>query len=315
MSRYFVRRSIQSVFLLLAISIISFALIHLAPGGPVQFFEDPRSTPERVKRLEQSLGLDKPLPVQYVTWLWGIVQGDFGRSYISKRPVMSMIAERLPATITLSGLALLLSLAIGIPLGVFAALRRGKVADHLIRVGTVAGSAIPHWWLGMILIITFSLTIPIFPSGGMYTIGNGSLPDRIWHLILPVTISALGGFLAMTQFLRSEVLDVLRADFVTTARAKGLREQVVMSRHVLKNALIPVITMMGGALAALISGAVLFEYVFSWPGMGRLAYDAFFKRDYPLLMALVMVSSALVIFGNLLADVAYSAVDPRVKLK
>ena len=315
MSRYFVRRSIQSVFLLLAISIISFALIHLAPGGPVQFFEDPRSTPERVKRLEQSLGLDKPLPVQYVTWLWGIVQGDFGRSYISKRPVMSMIAERLPATITLSGLALLLSLAIGIPLGVFAALRRGKVADHLIRVGTVAGSAIPHWWLGMILIITFSLTIPIFPSGGMYTIGNGSLPDRIWHLILPVTISALGGFLAMTQFLRSEVLDVLRADFVTTARAKGLREQVVMSRHVLKNALIPVITMMGGALAGLISGAVLFEYVFSWPGMGRLAYDAFFKRDYPLLMALVMVSSALVIFGNLLADVAYSAVDPRVKLK
>jgi peptide/nickel transport system permease protein len=315
MKRYVIRRAIQSVFLLLAVSIISFTLMRIAPGGPVQFFEDPRVTPERVRQLQHQLGLDQPLPIQYLRWLWGIVRLDFGHSYVSRRPVLSLIVERLPATVLLSGTSLLLGFLGGIPLGIYAALKRGAWFDQAIRVITVAGNAIPHWWLALILIIVFSNNIPILPSGGMYTLGRDNLLDRLWHLILPAGMSAFGAWLTLSQFLRSEVLEVLRADYVTTARAKGLQERVVLTRHVLRNALIPVVTMMGGALAGLVSGAVLFEYVFSWPGMGRLTYEAFFKRDYPLLMALFMISSTLVIVGNLLADIAYSFVDPRVKLK
>lgn len=315
MKRYVIRRAIQSIFLLLAITVIGFVLMHLAPGGPVQFYEDPRVTPERIKELERSLGLDQPLPFQYVKWLWGILQGDFGRSYVSRRPALDMIVERLPATMILSGTSLILGFLGGIPLGIYAALKRGSLFDTLVRLVTVAGNAIPHWWLALIMIIFFSSTLRILPSGGMYTLGDGSLPDRLWHLILPATISALGAWLTLSQFLRSEVLEVLRADYVTTARSKGLRERIVMTRHVLRNALMPVVTMMGGALAGLIGGAVLFEYVFSWPGMGRLAVESVYKRDYPLLMALLIISSALVILGNLLADIVYSVVDPRVKLE
>lgn len=315
MKRYVVRRAIQSIFLLLAITFIGFMLMRLAPGGPVQFYEDPRVTPDRIKELERSLGLDQPLLIQYCKWLWGIVQGDFGRSYVSRRPVLDMIAERLPATVLLSASSMILGFLAGIPLGVYAALKRGSWFDHSVRFITVAGNAIPHWWLALILIIFFSSTLKILPSGGMYTLGNGSIPDRLWHLILPAGLSALGAWLTLSQFLRSEVLEVLRADYVTTARAKGLRERLVMTRHVLRNALLPVVTMMGGSLAALISGAVLFEYVFSWPGMGRLAVESVFKRDYPLLMALLIISSALVILGNLMADVVYSVVDPRVRLE
>lgn len=315
MKRYVVRRAIQSIFLLLAITFIGFMLMRLAPGGPVQFYEDPRVTPERIKELEASLGLDQPLVVQYVKWLGAIVQGDFGRSYVSRRPVLDMIAERLPATVLLSGSSMILGFLVGIPLGIYAALKRGSWFDSSVRFFTVAGNAIPHWWLALVLIIFFSSTLRILPSGGMYTLGNGSIPDRLWHLILPAGLSALGAWLTLSQFLRSEILEVLRADYVTTARAKGLRERLVMIRHVLRNALLPVVTMMGGALAGLISGAVLFEYVFSWPGMGRLAVESVFKRDYPLLMALLIISSTLVILGNLIADVVYSVVDPRVRLE
>ena len=315
MKRYVVRRAIQSIFLLLAITFIGFMLMRLAPGGPLQFYEDPRVTPDRIKELESSLGLDQPLLIQYVKWLSGIMQGDFGRSYVSRRRVIDVIAERLPATVLLSGASMILGFLIGIPLGIYTALKRGSWFDTSARFFTVAGNAIPHWWLALILIIFFSSTLKILPSGGMYTLGNGSIPDRLWHLILPAMLGALGAWLTLSQFLRSQVLEVLRADYVTTARAKGLRERLVMTRHVLRNALLPVVTMMGGALAALISGAVLFEYVFSWPGMGRLAVESVFKRDYPVLMGLLIISSALVIFGNLLADVVYGIVDPRVQLE
>jgi peptide/nickel transport system permease protein len=315
MSKYVVRRVIQSIFLLLGISIISFLLVHIAPGGPLQFFENPRVSPARIRELQHSLGLDDPLPVQYARWVWGLVRLDFGRSYVSRRPVLNMIVDRLPATLELSGLSLILSFLGGIPLGIYAAIRRGSWFDHTIRVVTVTLNAIPVWWLALILIVVFAIYLPILPSGGMYTLGHDSLPDRLWHLILPASMEAIGGWLVLSQFLRSKVLEVLPSDYVRTARAKGLQERVVLTRHVLRNALIPVVTMMGGSLAGLVSGAILFETVFSWPGMGRLAYEAIFQRDYPLLMALFMISSFLVIFGNLVADIAYSFVDPRVKLE
>lgn len=315
MKRYVVRRVIQSILLLFAISIIGFTLMRVAPGGPVQFLDNPRVSPERIRDLEARLGLNDPLPMQYLRWLSGIVRLDFGRSYVSRRPVLDMIVERLPATLLLSGTSLILGFLGGIPLGIYAALKRGTWVDTLVRVVTVAGNAIPHWWLALVLITVFATRIPIFPVGGMYTLGRDSLPDRLWHLILPASMSAFGAWLVLSQFVRSGVLEVLRQDYVTTAQAKGLPEVVVLNRHVLRNALIPVVTMMGGALAGLVGGAVLFETVFSWPGMGRLSIDAFYKRDYPLLMALFMISSSLVVFGNLLADIAYSFVDPRVKLE
>ncbi len=313
MKRYVIRRSIQSVFLLLGISIISFSLMHLSPGGPVQFLEDPRLTREHKEALEHQLGLDQPLPIQYLRWLWGVVRLDFGKSYVSRRPVLKMIAERIPASVQMSGAGLILGLLGGIPLGIYSALRRGSWFDNVTRVLTVVGNAVPHWWLGLILIIVFSSTIRIFPSGGMYTIGRGDLLDRLWHLILPAIIAATGGWITYLRFMRYEVLEVIRQDYVRTAQAKGLPWSIVLQRHVLRNAILPVVTMMGGILTIVISGAVLFETVFSWPGMGRMAVDAVFKRDYPLLMALNMISSFLVILGNLLVDIAYGFVDPRVK--
>jgi len=290
-------------------------LMHIAPGGPIQFVDDFRVSPERIEQLKENLGLNRPIPTQYLDWVSKLVRGDFGTSYVSRRPVIDMILERLPATMTLSSLSMFFGFAGGIPLGILAALKKDSFFDTFVRITTVAGNAIPHWWLALILIIFFSMTLKILPSGGMYTLGRGDIFDRAWHLILPVALSAFSSWLTLSQFLRSQVLEVLRADYVRTARAKGLRERFVMSKHVLRNALMPVVTMMGGALAGLISGAVLFEYVFSWPGMGRLAVEAVFKRDYPLLMAILIISSTLVVTGNLLADIAYSFVDPRVKLE
>ena len=315
MKKYILRRAIQSIFILIAVTMIGFGLMRLAPGGPIQFVDDFRVSPERIEQLKENLGLNRPIPIQYLDWVSKLVRGDFGTSYVSRRPVIDMILERLPATMTLSSLSMFFGFAGGIPLGILAALKKDSFFDTFVRITTVAGNAIPHWWLALILIIFFSMTLKILPSGGMYTLGRGDIFDRAWHLILPVALSAFSSWLTLSQFLRSQVLEVLRADYVRTARAKGLRERFVMSKHVLRNALMPVVTMMGGALAGLISGAVLFEYVFSWPGMGRLAVEAVFKRDYPLLMAILIISSTLVVTGNLLADIAYSFVDPRVKLE
>ncbi len=313
MGRYVIRRSIQSIFILWMVSIISFALMYMAPGGPVQFFEDPKARVEDIARIKSLYGLDQPLPVQYLRWLWGVVRLDFGKSYVSHRPVIKMIVERIPATVELAAAGMILGLVGGIPLGIYTAFRRGTWFDSVVRVLTVIGNAVPHWWLGLILIIVFSSTIRLFPSGGRYTIGQGDILDRLRHLVLPAIISALGGWITYSRFMRYEVLEVVRQDYVRTARAKGLPSRIVMSRHILRNALLPIVTMMGGILTIVVSGAVLFENVFSWPGMGRLSIQAFYKRDYPLLMALIMISSFLVIVGNLLADIAYGFVDPRVK--
>jgi peptide/nickel transport system permease protein len=312
MQRYVIRRAIQSVFLLLGISIISFSLMHLAPGGPVQFFEDPRMTPADKARIEKALGLDRPLYVQYLDWLSQVVRLNFGKSYVSKRPVLDMIAERLPATMQLSAAAMILGLLGGVPLGIYAGLKPGSWFDNLVRLFTVVSNAVPHWWMGLLLIVLFA-PVHIFPAGGMYTLGYDNLPDRLWHLALPAVIASMGGWITYSRFLRYEVLEVINQDYTRTAYAKGLPQRVVMVRHVLRNALIPIVTMMGSALASLISGSVLYENVFSWPGIGRLAIDAFYKRDFPLLMAEIMITSFLVILGNLLADIGYGVVDPRVR--
>lgn len=315
MTRYVVRRLIQSVFLLLGVTILSYGIMRIAPGGPSQFIGgegNPRISPEYRKQLAESFGLNDPVPVQYAKWVWNVLRLDFGRSFVDQRPVIEKIAERIPASFQLALASFILGL-LGIPLGIYAATHRGRLGDQLVRLLTVFGNSVPHWWLGLMVLILSASTIRIFPLGGQYTIGNDNLLDRLWHLALPATIGALGGWISYSRFVRAELLDVLGQDFVRTAHAKGLPGQVVLIRHALRNALLPLAVMFGGILTLIISGSVLFEITFSWPGLGRLFIDAAYQRDYPLLMASTLVVSFLVILGNLLSDISYAWVDPRVQ--
>jgi peptide/nickel transport system permease protein len=314
-TRYVVRRLIHSVFLLLGVTLLSFVIMRLAPGGPAQFVggdDNPRISAEYRRQLEVSFGLRDPVPVQYGKWLWNVLHFDFGRSYIDQRPVMDKIGERIPASFQLALASFLIGL-LGIPLGVYSATHRGGLPDQLVRIFTVIGNSVPHWWLGLMILIVSASTIRVFPLGGQYTVGHDSLLDRLWHLALPAIIGGLGGWITYSRFVRAELLEVLGQDYVRTAAAKGLPARVVLHRHALRNALMPLATMFGGILTLAISGSVLFETTFSWPGLGRLTVDAAFQRDYPLLMAMTLLSSFLVILGNLLSDVSYAWVDPRIR--
>jgi peptide/nickel transport system permease protein len=311
-TRFVIRRIIQSLLLLIGITFITFWLQQLAPGGPQTFNEDPRLPPQYAAEQRREFGLDQPVYVQYGKWLWQLGHGNFGRSFADRRPVWDKIMDRAPNTMLLSGSGLLLGF-LGIPLGVLAALRRGGVVDNLLRVVTALGNAIPHWWLGLVILLISVKTVNWFPTGGMYKPGDASLWDRLHHLMLPASITALGYWLTFSRFMRSEFLEVISQDYIRTARAKGLPERRVLVSHAFRNALIVIVTILGGSLAALISGAVLFENVFSWPGMGRLGIEAASQRDYPLLMGLIVITSALVILGNFLADIAYVFIDPRIK--
>ena len=312
LTRYVVRRLIQAVFLMLLITVLNFAIMRLAPGGPAQFADDPRISPEFREIMLESYGLNQPIPVQYLKWLANVARLDFGYSFIDRRPVLDKILERIPASFQLSIGAFLLGL-LGIPLGVFSALHRGRWPDQLVRVFTVLGNAVPHWWLGLMLLVLSATYLRIFPLGGMYSEGNGSLPDRLWHLALPSLIGALGGWITYSRYVRSEILDVLGQDYVRTAHAKGLDSQRVLYGHALRNALIPLMTMLGPTVVGLLSSGVLFEVTFSWPGLGRMAVDAAFQRDFPVLMGLATIFSFLGILANLFSDVAYGWADPRVR--
>jgi len=313
MTRYVVRRIIQSVFLLIGIATFNFVILHLAPGGPELVSEDPRLPKDFAAQQRRDLGLDQPLPIQYVKWLGRAARLDFGRSFSDRRPVSDKIIERIPNTLLLSGTSFVIGL-LGIPLGVYAALRRGRPTDHGIRFFAAIGNATPHWWLALIILLISARTVHWFPLGGTETIGDGSLLDRLHHLLLPALLGGLGGWISYSRLVRSQFLEVMNEDYVRTARAKGLAERRVINGHALRNAMLPVVTSFGGVLTLALSGALLFEYTFSWPGMGRLAFEAASERDYPVLMALTVVGAALVIVGNLLVDVLYTFVDPRVKL-
>jgi peptide/nickel transport system permease protein len=309
MTRFIVRRLIQSFFLLLGITLITFVITRLAPGGPETMLEDPNIRPEYIEQLRHEYGLDQPVVVQYGKWVGNMFQLNFGRSFEDNRPVIDKIVERVPATLQLSAAGYLLGL-LGIPLGIWAALHRGRTIDNGVRVFTVMGQAIPHWWLGLMILI-FTAPWGLFPLAGMGG-PNAGLIDRLHHLLLPAVVSAMSGWIVFSRYMRSEMLEVLQQDYVRTARAKGLKERRVMN-HAVRNALLPIITVLGGSLAGFFSGSVLLETVFSWPGMGRLAVEAAFKRDYPTVMGLTVIFSFLVIIGNLLADIAYAYVDPRVR--
>lgn len=309
MTRFVVRRAIQSVFLMLAVMTFSFFLIHLTPGGPeAALMQNPRVSAETLQRMREKFGLEDPLPIRYLKWLRSAAELDFGRSYAYSLPVTDVIASRVWPTVQLDGLAYLIGL-VGVPLGVYAASKRGRLGDNVVRLLTVVGTSVPGWWLGLTIIVLLSSTIGWFPNGQ----GTGTVGSWLAHIIVPAVLLGLGGLIGFTRFVRSEVLEVLGQDYVRTARAKGLAEPMVQRWHVLRTALIPVVTILGGLLPSLLSGAIIMETIFNWPGMGRLFIEAASSRDYPLLLGMLLLGTVLTIVGTFLADIGYGLVDPRVR--
>lgn len=343
MTTYLLRRLLQTIGLLFLLSIILFTLVNLAPGGPLSAYGGRRIRPERVELLKRQFGLDQPLPLQYVTWLvgndWrkidtdgdgvtdspgarkGLLRGDFGFSYRTREPVLKEIGLRLPNTVTLMGITMLTALLIAIPLGIYSALKQYSLFDFLATTFSFAGQAIPEFWLGLVLILIFYATLknpwtgePLLPPGGMTSLQSGfSLSDRLSHLVLPVLTGALGWIAWYSRFLRSSLLEILPLNYLKSARARGLPERRVVFRHALSNAMIPIVTLIALDLPYIFTGAVLIETIFAWPGMGRLYYQAAVERDYPLLLAVLIIGAAFIILCNLLADLLYAYLDPRVR--
>lgn len=312
MGRYFIRRLIQFIPVLLGITLISFAIMEVAPGDPALLYMD-RSTnpsPEDVQRLRQELGLDKPLPMRYASWLGRVVQGDLGTSFIDKRPVLTKIIEVIPYSFIVAGLSMIVGYVLAILVGVASAVRSGSWFDYIMSTVSAMLVSAPIFWVALMAILLFSLKWNLVPSSGW---GEGGILVKIQHLILPVLILALRDIAGLSRYVRSSLIEALAQDFVRTARSKGLTERIVVYKHALRNALIPVVTIMGLSLPALISGALLVENVFALPGMGRLAVGAVGFRDYPTVMGVNLVLSTLTVFGNLLADVMYGFVDPRIR--
>ena len=309
MIRFLVRRSIQSVVLLLVVTSGVFFLVHLTPGGPdAALLQNPRIGPEQVQRLRENFGLDQPLVVQYVRWLASAARLDFGRSYFYSRPATEVVAERLGPTIQLGVMSYAVAL-LGVPLGVIAGLNRGRLADVLVRLLATIGHALPTWWLGLTSVVLLSSLTGWLPNGQ----GHDSIGEWLKYISLPAIVLGLAGLVTFARFVRSGVLDALAEDYVRTAQAKGLPGGLITIRHVLRNALLPVMTLLGGVLPAIVSGALVTEYVFAWPGVGRLFYEAAVSRDYPIVLAVLSLTTFATILGTLLADLSYGIVDPRLR--
>lgn len=320
MGRYVARRLLQIPGLLLGITLIIFALIHLTPGSPIDDLRlDPNIKPSDLESLKQTLGIDKPLPEQYVTWIGQLVRGDFGISLKNYRPVRQTLFERVGNTLVLTITALLVSLLIAVPVGVFCALKRNSLFDYIATFLSTLGQAVPSFWLGLLLILFFSVQfqkmgLPWLPSGGTQTLPHGGgFGDRVSHLILPVSVLAFPRISLWVRYIRAQMLEVLNQDYVRTARAKGLDEGVVIFRHAFRNASLPLITLIGLGLPALVSGAVIIETIFSWPGTGSFFVQAATNRDYPVVMGAALFFAVVTILSNLLADIFYGVADPRVQ--
>jgi peptide/nickel transport system permease protein len=312
LSGYVVRRLLQTLGVLFGVSIVVFAIIHLVPGDPVRLALGTRFDPATYEAMRERAGLDRPLLVQYVTWLGRAVTGDLGVSFRTGQPVTLMILERLPATLSLAFASLVVGLAIALPLGIVSALRQGKATDYVATFLSQVGISIPDFWMGIMFILLFSLTLGLLPPSGYVPLTDDPLA---WarHLVMPsVTIGVITGAI-LTRFVRSSTLETLGTDYVRTARAKGLYERTVVMTHVLRNSLIAVVTVTGIQLAYLLSGVIVVEVVFAWPGLGLLALDAVQRRDYPLLQGAVLLFALFFLLVNLLVDLLYAYLDPRIK--
>lgn len=311
------KRILQAIPMLLAVSIIIFALIQAMPGDPLDMYlENPNASPEAIERIKEAHGLNDPIHIQYLHWLQGVVTGDWGVSIMTRRPVIGLIGERVVPTLQLTGTSFLIALLIAVPIGVYCAIHKGKAFDNIATPLTFFGISMPSFWFGLILQLIFAVGLGWLPSAGRTSITGadaGSAIDIARHLILPSIVLSLIYFASWTRYTRTNFLEVLGQDFIRTARAKGLHERKVLFVHALRNALIPMVTVIMLDIPVIFSGAVITERVFAWPGMGTLFYDSISKHDFPILMGILMVNAFLVIFANLLADILYAVLDPRIK--
>ncbi|MDT8435631.1 MAG: ABC transporter permease [Gemmatimonadota bacterium] len=320
--RYLLRRALQAVPLLLGIATLIFIVLHLAPGDPTALWFDPSIPPEVLERMRASMGLDRPLHVQYLSWLRAFLTGDFGYSFSQYRPVRDVLADALPNTLLLGGASLVVTFVAGGALGAFQAVRQYRRSDAVLTLAMLFLYSMPGFWLGLMLVLLVaSGAVPglDLPVSGMTSVDHdllgplGKVADVAAHLVLPTIALGLASAAGVARYARGEMLEVIRQDYVRTARAKGLPERVVILRHALRNALLPLISLLGLYLPVLFGGAVVIEVVFSWPGMGRLMYDGILARDYPLVMAASFLFGVLVLAGSLLADLLYAVADPRIR--
>lgn len=323
MLAYIIRRILILVPTLVVTTIIIYGIVVWAPGDPLTVFEspdNPLSASERAKLVEH-WGLDQPWYIQYATWAMRFATSlDFGESFQYGQPVWKLIQKKIWPTVQLSGLALVLALVISIPIGTFSALRQYSIMDHSITAFAFFGISMPNFWFGLILIYGFAVALDIFPVSGMITVppicGQDfwcDLGDRLHHLILPVIVLATAQIAGFTRYMRSQVLEIMRAEYVDTARAKGLAERVVITKHILKNAILPLVTLLGLSLPIFVSGALITEQVFGWPGLGQFFWEAARIRDYPVIMGILTLTAIMTLLGNFLADLAYAVVDPRIR--
>jgi len=319
---YIVKRLLQALLTILLASVVSFVIIQLAPGDYLDNLrQNPKISPERIQELQEQFGLDKPWHIQYFLWLWRIIsQGDFGTSFFYQRSVASLIWERVPATLLLAIASLICTWAIAIPLGILAAVKQNRTTDRILQVISYAGQGFPSFITALLLLIFAQITTPLFPVGNMTSIYHaelsplGKVIDILWHMILPTIALSITSFAGLQRITRGELLDVLRQDYIQTARAKGLPENRVIYVHALRNAINPLITLLGFELAALLSGAFIAEFFFNWPGLGTLTLQAVRAQDLYVLMASLIMGAVLLIIGNLVADLLLKIADPRITL-
>ncbi|MDQ0257803.1 peptide/nickel transport system permease protein [Evansella vedderi] len=314
MTTYIIRRLIMMIPILIGISILSFAIMYAAPGKPTVLNLDPDISVEDRERQMERLGLNDPAHIQYLRWMGNVLQGDLGNSFTRKQPVTQLIMDRLPNTIILMVVSTFLAVIIAIPFGVLSATRQYSKLDYGVTFTSFIGLATPNFWLGLMLIMVFSVQLGWTPVGGVSTLGSEfNLLDRIHHIILPAFVLATADMAGLTRYTRSSMLEVINQDYIRTARAKGFRERTVVYKHGLRNGLIPIITIFGLMLPTFIGGSVVVETLFSWPGIGKLFIDATFERDYPVIMAITMFAAVLTVIGNLIADILYAIMDPRIE--
>ena len=316
MLNYTIRRILLAIPLLIGVSVIGFGMMHLAPGGPLAVYTlNPTITAQDLDRIEKAFGLDRPIHVQYVKWAYGMFTGNWGNTFFGGRPVREVIFERIPATVLLMGSAFALAIFLGMLIGIAGAMKRYSIFDYIATTGAMVALSFPTFWFGLMAIFVFADKLGWLPSGGMFTLGGEEdLIDRLRHLILPTVVLALVLVAQWSRYTRSSFLEVINQDYIRTARSKGLSGGKILFRHAFPNALAPLVALMGVQLPWLLSGALVTETIFSWPGMGRLFVDALNVKEYPILMGMIIVTAVAVIVGNLLADLINALIDPRIRL-
>lgn len=314
MIKYIYKRILHIIPVILLVSICSFLIIHSAPGDPINMYIKPEMTQFEIEQLREQMGLNGSVVTQYISWLKNVLKGEWGYSLINNRPVLDLIVNKLPSTILLMAASLILSILISIPLGLLSGLYENKIIDNIISFVSYIGISIPTFWFAILLVVIFTLELGWLPSVGMRTTGVNTTIDLIKHMIMPTMALSVGNTAVFIRYIRSNTIKELKEDYVLTAQAKGASNIYILKKHILKNCLLPIITLIGMNLASLVTGSFIIESIFGWPGMGTLGMSAINSRDYPVIMGFTMLSCFILILGNLIADILYGFIDPRIKI-